>query len=44
MSTIEDLQAAIASVHSAAESSVVGIGQRLRGTGVVIADGRVPGL
>jgi serine protease Do len=41
MSAIEELQSAIESVASAAGPSVVGIGSRLRGSGVVIADGRV---
>jgi serine protease Do len=41
MSAIEELQSAIQAVASAAGPSIVGIGSRLRGSGVVIADGRV---
>ncbi len=41
MSVIEDLQSAIERVATAAGPSVVGIGSRLRGSGLVIADGRV---
>ncbi len=41
MSVIEELQAAVDRVASTAGPSVVGIGSRLRGSGVVIADGRV---
>jgi serine protease Do len=41
MTVIEDLQASIARVATAAGPSVVGIGSRLRGSGVVIGDDRV---
>jgi serine protease Do len=41
MSVIEDLQASIARVATAAGPSVVGIGSRLRGSGVVVGDDRV---
>ena len=41
MATLSDLSKSIASVAAAASSSVVGIGRHNRGTGVVIADGRV---
>ncbi len=41
MSILDDLSTAIRSVHDAAGPAVVGIGQRNRGSGVVIADGRV---
>ena len=41
MSVIDDLQAAIASVSSKVGPSVVGIGARRRGSGVVVADGKV---
>ena len=41
MTVIEELQAAVDRVASTAGPSVVGIGSRLRGSGVVIADGRV---
>jgi serine protease Do len=41
MSAIEELQSAVEAVASAAGPSVVGIGSRLRGSGVVVADGRV---
>jgi serine protease Do len=41
MSIIEDLQAAIAAVDTAAGGSVVGIGSRMRGSGVVVGAGRV---
>ncbi len=41
MSAIEELQSAVESVATTAGPSVVGIGSRLRGSGVVIADGRV---
>src|SRR5256885_12886937 len=41
MSTIEELQPAIESVSTASGPSIVGIGSRLRGSGVVIADGKV---
>ena len=41
MSVIEDLQSAIQQVATAAGPSVVGIGSRLRGSGLVVGDGRV---
>ena len=41
MSVLTELQEAVAAVAGAAGPSVVGIGSRLRGSGVVIADGRV---
>ena len=41
MSVIEDLQSAIERVAAAAGPSIVGIGSRLRGSGLVVADGRV---
>jgi serine protease Do len=41
MSAIEEIQSAVESVAGTAGQSVVGIGSRLRGSGVVIADGRV---
>jgi serine protease Do len=41
MSVIEDLQSAIERVGTAAGPSVVGIGARLRGSGLVVGDGRV---
>src|SRR4051794_29743446 len=41
MGVIEDLQDAITSVASTAGTSIVGIGSRLRGSGVVVGDGRV---
>jgi len=41
MSVIEDLQAAIERVATTAGPSVVGIGSRLRGSGLVVGDGRV---
>ena len=41
MGIIEELQAAIATVDTAAGGSVVGIGSRIRGSGVVIGAGRV---
>ncbi|MEO5939953.1 MAG: trypsin-like peptidase domain-containing protein [Candidatus Limnocylindrales bacterium] len=41
MSILDDLSSAIRSVHETAGPSVVGVGQRIRGSGVVIADGRV---
>src|SRR5215212_7657123 len=41
MSILDDLSSAIRTVHETAGASVVGIGQRTRGSGVVIADGRV---
>jgi serine protease Do len=41
MGALDDIQAAIGSVATAAGPSIVGIGRRLRGSGVVIAQGRV---
>jgi serine protease Do len=41
MSVLEELQEAVAAVAGAVGPSVVGIGSRLRGSGVVVADGRV---
>jgi serine protease Do len=41
MSVIDDLQASIAAVSSKVSPSVVGIGARRRGSGVVLADGKV---
>ena len=41
MSILDDLSSAIRSVHDNAASGVVGIGQHIRGSGVVIAEGRV---
>jgi serine protease Do len=41
MSVIEELQSAIAAVADKAGTAVVGIGSRQRGSGVVVADGRV---
>jgi serine protease Do len=41
MTALEELSAAVRSVADAASSAVVGIGRGVRGTGVVIADGRV---
>ena len=41
MSTIDDLAQAIRTVHSSSSGAVVGIGQHVRGSGTVIADGRV---
>ncbi|HLO35371.1 MAG TPA: trypsin-like peptidase domain-containing protein, partial [Candidatus Deferrimicrobium sp.] len=41
MSILDDLSSAIRTVHESAGAAVVGIGQRNRGSGVVIADGRV---
>lgn len=41
MSILDDLSSAIRSIHESAGPAVVGIGQRTRGSGVVIADGRV---
>jgi serine protease Do len=41
MSILEELSSAIRGVSDSAGSAVVGIGQRIRGSGVVIADGRV---
>jgi S1-C subfamily serine protease len=41
MSTIEELQTAISSVGAKVGSSIVGIGSRQRGSGVVVAKGKV---
>jgi serine protease Do len=41
MSVIDDLQGAINAVSDKAAQSIVGIGSRQRGSGVVVADGRV---
>ena len=41
MSVLEELQAAVASVARQVGPAVVGIGQRQRGSGVIVADGRV---
>src|ERR1700675_4665452 len=41
MSILDELSNAIRSVSDTAGSAVVGIGQRTRGSGVVVADGRV---
>ena len=41
MSILDDCSSAIRTVHESAGPAVVGIGQRIRGSGVVIADGRV---
>lgn len=41
MSVLTELQESVAAVAGAVGPSVVGIGSRLRGSGVVIADGRV---
>jgi serine protease Do len=41
MSILEELSTAIRGVSDSAGSGVVGIGQRIRGSGVVIADGQV---
>ena len=41
MSALEELSGAIRAVHESAGSSVVGIGRGIRGSGIVIADGRV---
>jgi serine protease Do len=41
MSVIDDLQSAIATVSSKVGPSVVGIGARRRGSGVVVAEGKV---
>ena len=41
MSILDDLSSAIRQVHESAGPAVVGIGQGNRGSGVVIADGRV---
>lgn len=41
MSVLSELQAAVATAASSAAPSIVGIGRRTRGSGVVIADGAV---
>src|SRR5262245_4799409 len=41
MSVLEELQAAVASVAQQVGPAVVGIGQRQRGSGVIVAAGRV---
>ncbi len=41
MSALDDLQSALTSVADTAGASIVGIGSRQRGSGVVIADGKV---
>src|SRR4029078_5989900 len=41
MTAIQELQAAITAVADKAGQSIVGIGSRQRGSGVVIADGKV---
>jgi len=41
MSILDELSSAIRTVHDAAAPAVVGIGRHVRGSGVVIADGRV---
>ena len=41
MSVLNELQEAVAAVAASVGPSVVGIGSRLRGSGVVVADGRV---
>jgi serine protease Do len=41
MSILEELSSAIRAVSDSAGSAVVGIGQRIRGSGVVIADGQI---
>jgi serine protease Do len=41
MSALEELSAAIRAVHDSAGSAVVGIGRGIRGSGIVVADGRV---
>jgi len=41
MSALDDIQSAITSVAGQAGASIVGIGSRQRGSGVVIADGKV---
>jgi serine protease Do len=41
MSAIDDLQSAITKVATSVGPSVVGIGSQLRGSGVVVADGKV---
>ncbi len=41
MTILDELSSAIRTVHDSAGPAVVGIGQRNRGSGVVVADGRV---
>src|SRR5207342_404377 len=41
MGVIEDLQSAVGAVASTAGPSIVSIGRRHRGSGVIVADGRV---
>src|SRR6266508_2317496 len=41
MATLSDLSKTIASVAASASTSVVGIGRHHRGSGIVVADGRV---
>ena len=41
MSVLDELQQSVVAVAVAAGPSVVGIGSRIRGSGVVVADGRV---
>jgi serine protease Do len=41
MTALQELSAALRSVHEAAAPAVVGIGRGVRGTGVVVADGHV---
>jgi serine protease Do len=41
MSILDDLSSAIRTVHASVGSGVVGIGRHVRGSGVVIAEGRV---
>ena len=41
MSLLDDLQGVIQQAAAAAGPSVVGIGRHLRGTGVVVAEGKV---
>jgi S1-C subfamily serine protease len=41
MTQLEELSGAIRAVHEAAGPAVVGIGRGIRGSGIVLADGRV---
>src|SRR5215216_2923079 len=41
MPYLDDLSDALASLHERVAPSVVGIGSRLRGSGVVVADGQI---
>ncbi|HKG56368.1 MAG TPA: hypothetical protein VKA85_03905, partial [Candidatus Limnocylindrales bacterium] len=41
MTAFDDLQSSLSSVSGRVGSGVVGIGSRLRGSGVVVADGKV---